>query len=653
MRNDISAFSDWVSSVRIAQMEVIPGAIEQNLERALHWIHEAKEAGAELLVFPELCLTGYLIGDLWEEESFLADATWAGEQILAASQGVIVVFGNVAIDKENIGEDGRVRLYNAAFIAQNGSWMENQAIGFPFFPKTLLPNYREFDESRHFYDLRKLSLERHVPLTALLAPISVLIHKQEHRIALILCEDGWGDDYGISLVEHMSKRGAELVLELSASPYTREKNQKRERVFSAMAQQFQIGIAYANCIGMQNNGKTLFGFDGCSTIYAPSGAVVARAPLWQEHLLEFDQIIVFPNEFPLESLTPWAGKAALLPADVLSLENILKRYLQMYNIQNVVIGVSGGIDSAVSAALFVHLLGQRHVYLVSMPSQYNTKTTRSLGAELASELGCWFTEVPISDSVDVTFRQIDGLFFQTKGAQTQIHLTDFYLENIQARDRSGRILSAIAATVGGVFPSNANKAETMVGYATLYGDHGGFLAPLADLWKADIYALGRYLNESIFKRNVIPEGIFQIKPTAELSSKQNPEQGGGDPILYAYHDRLFAIWQQSWRRLGPEEVLDWYLQGTLEMKLALDKPISYWFETPEDFIQDLEKWWQLYKGMGVVKRIQAPPIVALTRRAFGFDYRESLLLPRFSRRYKILRTQLPANHPQAHRTRQY
>lgn len=647
MRNEISLVPNWYSSVHIAQIEVIPGAIESNLERVLAFIHDAKAVGAEVVVFPELCLTGYLIGDLWEEEAFLADAIWAGEQILAESLGLVVVFGNVALDKDHKGEDGRVRLYNAAFVAKNGSWIENQAIGFPFFPKTLLPNYREFDESRHFYDLRKLSLERQVPLTSLLAPIPLQIQNQEHLIALILCEDGWGDDYGFSLVEHMSQKGAELILELSASPYTREKNQKRERVFSALAKKNKMGIAYANCIGMQNNGKTLFGFDGCSTIYAPNGSVVARAPLWQEQLLSVHQLMEFPVESSLESHTPWAGQAALLATDVMSLQNILKRYLQMYNIQNVVIGLSGGIDSAVSAALFVHLLGPNHVYLVSMPSQFNTKTTRSLGADLANQLGCWFTEVPISESVDVTFRQINGLVFESLGEKIQVQITDFHLENIQARDRSGRILSAIAAAVGGVFPSNANKAETMVGYATLYGDHGGFLAPLADLWKADIYALGRYFNDAIFHRNVIPEGIFQIKPTAELSSKQNPEQGGGDPILYAYHDRLFATWQQSWKRLGPEEVLDWYLQGILETKLGLEKPIGFWFETPLDFIQDLEKWWKLFKGMGVVKRIQAPPIIALTRRAFGFDYRESLLLPRFSRRYQILRSQLPAKHPQA------
>jgi NAD+ synthase (glutamine-hydrolysing) len=139
---------------------------------------------------------------------------------------------------------------------------------------------------------------------------------------------------------------------------------------------------------------------------------------------------------------------------------------------------------------------------------------------------------------------------------------------------------------------------------------------------------------------VIPLGIFTLKPSAELSDLQNPEKGGGDPILYGYHDRLFHAWQQSWNRASPEEILEWYSMGELEARINLVRPISDWFGDARSFIDDLERWWKLFKGMGVVKRVQAPPIVALSRRSFGFDYRESILQPYFSKRYYQLKEQL-------------
>jgi NAD+ synthase (glutamine-hydrolysing) len=242
----------------------------------------------------------------------------------------------------------------------------------------------------------------------------------------------------------------------------------------------------------------------------------------------------------------------------------------------------------------------------------------------------------------LTKQQIDGLAAISFAGQASLtlSLSAFHLENVQARDRSARILSALASAFGGVFTCNANKAEATVGYSTLYGDHGGFFAPLADLWKSEVYALGAYLNQVVYARAVIPAGIFTIKPSAELSSAQNPEQGGGDPILYAYHDKLFHAWQQAWNRSGPEEILAWYAQGILETKLQLAQPISTWFPTATAFIADLERWWKLFKGMGVVKRVQAPPLVALSRRAYGFDYRESILQPYWSRDYLRMKSEI-------------
>jgi len=632
--------SSLLSQIALAQMEVIPGQPEINLHNALRFLDLAREQGKALVAFPELCLSGYLIGDLWEEQSFVRDCLDAGNELVQASRGMSVVFGNVGLEPGHVGEDGRPRRYNAAWLGQNGELVPNVYTGFPFIPKALLPNYREFEETRHFFDLRRLALERGCSIYDLCGPQILRIGDASLRLGILLCEDGWGEDYGVHLVKHMADSAADVVLNLSASPYTRGKENKRNRVFMNQALEHKIPIGYVNCIGAQNNGKTFFGFDGGTVFYNTEGEITSQAQPWVESLLAYSNIpspqdfsAVELDESLFSAISPWTASSEFVPQDFETLRNVVARYLQNAGIQRVVIGVSGGIDSAVSAAFFTHLCGSENVLLVSMPSRFNSVTTRNLGRDLALNLQCWFVEIPIEDSVELTRRQIDGLRVQRLGAERELHLSAFHLENVQARDRSARILSALASAFGGVFPCNANKAETTVGYSTLFGDHGGFLAPLADLWKGEVYAFGHYLNNAVFAHSVIPEGIFTLKPSAELSELQNPENGGGDPILYGYHDRLFHAWQQTWNRSSPEEILEWYMAGELEGRLKLTRPISDWFMDARSFVEDLERWWKLFKGMGVVKRVQAPPIVALSRRSFGFDYRESILMPFFSKRY--------------------
>jgi len=186
-----------------------------------------------------------------------------------------------------------------------------------------------------------------------------------------------------------------------------------------------------------------------------------------------------------------------------------------------------------------------------------------------------------------------------------------------------------------VFVCNANKAELTVGYGTLYGDIAGFLAPLGDLWKQDVYAVGRHLNEVVFGREVIPSGVFDIVPSAELGTHHAVDEGKGDPLHYPYHDRLFFAFVQRWNRATPEELLEWYLAGTLPAELGLpeDVNLNALFPNPAAFIADLERWWNLYNGIGVAKRVQAPPVLAVSSRAFGFDHREAIMRPTYTERY--------------------
>jgi NAD+ synthase (glutamine-hydrolysing) len=232
--------------------------------------------------------------------------------------------------------------------------------------------------------------------------------------------------------------------------------------------------------------------------------------------------------------------------------------------------------------------------------------------------------MPIDASVASTVAQINETPVKGQAADFHLALTPFMTENIQARDRSSRLLAGIAAAFGAVFTCNANKSELTIGYSTLYGDMAGFFAVTADLWKYQVYELARYLNEAVYKKEVIPRASLDLVPSAELSFKQNVDQGLGDPLVYPYHDHLFKAFLEDAARPAPADILAWYLDGSLEEKIGCEKGlVKKIFKNSAEFMADLEKWWSLYTGFGVAKRLQGPPLLALSPRAYGFDYPEA------------------------------
>ena len=243
---DHITFEVFFLLISIAQIEIIPGRPDLNAEKMLRCIAEARQTGVNLLLFPEMSIPGYLLGDTWEQPAFLRDCEYWGKEIIQATDGLCVMFGNVGIDWHKKNDDGRVRKYNAFFAAQNGVLLENENFPYPFRIKTLQPNYREFDDDRHFYSLRKLAQELHLPAEDLLQPLNVCFNNRMLRIGCLLCEDGWSDDYALKPIPILSKNGpVDLFINLSCSPFTLGKNNKRHRVFSRMAREAAAPVQQA------------------------------------------------------------------------------------------------------------------------------------------------------------------------------------------------------------------------------------------------------------------------------------------------------------------------------------------------------------------------------------------------------------------------
>ena len=392
-------------------------------------------------------------------------------------------------------------------------------------------------------------------------------------------------------------------------------------------------ICYINTLGLQDKGKTVYAFPGRAQVFSANGERVLMSAAYTEGVT-----IVNTDALPSAGSSP--AEPPIAPTHRM-IRYAVQKFLARIRMERVVIGISGGIDSAVAAAVYVDAIGAENVLLVNMPSRFNSATTKGLAARLAENLGCRHMIVPIEESVTHTVDQLTTVPIMGKCAAEGEHLTisSFVRENIQARDRSARILSAVAAAWGAGFTCNANKAESTVGYATLYGDQAGFLSALADLWKYQVYDLARYLNDTVYGREVIPQGIIDIVPSAELSDAQNVDEGKGDPIRYPYHDYLFRAFTEQ--NCIPEDILTHYADGSLEEYIGCEKGlVAEYFPTAADFISDLERWWRLYTGMAVAKRIQSPPLLSVSGRAYGSDHPESQIGAYETIRYRALKAKL-------------
>ncbi|HUO61778.1 MAG TPA: NAD+ synthase [Candidatus Acidoferrales bacterium] len=488
--------------IALAQIDTTVGDFRGNARKIAEFAERARSQGAALVLFPELSVCGYPPRDFVERPDFVRRNRETAEQLAREISGIDVVIGLVMPAKGATGKS----VMNSAALLRGGRIAFVQS-------KRLLPTYDVFDEMRNFAPAEKQEL-------FCLAGTSA---------ALTICEDAWNDKsfwdrrlYSPDPVEDLVVAGGQILLNISASPFHVGKPELRERMLAAIAKRHQLPVAMCNQVG----GNDSLVFDGASVVIAPDGRVIARARSFEEDIICFDT----------ESLRgdlhePVTGEeASAFAALVLGTRD----YVHKCGFRKAIIGLSGGIDSALTAAVAVHALGAENVIGVGMPSQYSSEGSVSDARQLAQNLGIRFEIVAIREIFESFRHQLAPVFSGLKEDVTE--------ENIQARIR-GTILMALSNKFGALVLTTGNKSELGVGYCTLYGDMVGGLAVISDVPKTLVYRISRYLNR---EREVIPDATLTKEPSAELRPNQKdsdslPDYAVLDAILEEYVEDMKSV----------------------------------------------------------------------------------------------------------------
>lgn len=493
--------------IAIAQLNFHIGNFEGNLNKMMSAVAEAKSKSADIVVFGELATCGYPPRDFLEFRDFIQLAEDSIDQLKAASEGIGIIVGSPTINPVREGKD----LHNSVYFLYNGEVLHLQH-------KTLLPTYDVFDEYRYFEPAKKHK---------------TVVFKGK-RIALTICEDLWNLGnanplYTICPMDILMEEKPDLMINVSASPFDYDHAADRLEILRANVAQYRIPLFYSNICGAQ----TEIIFDGGSVVFSPDGSVYDEMPYFREetryYILEDVVKGGYHREQPKEKI-PLVHDALIMG---------LQDYFGKLGLKKAVLGLSGGIDSAVTAAMAVRALGKDNVRGVLMPSPYSSSHSVDDAKALAENLGIRYDIIPIEKPYQSFLETIEGVMEGKPFDVTE--------ENIQARCRA-IILMAISNKHGNILLNTTNKSEMAVGYGTLYGDLAGGLSVLADVYKTDIYVLAEYINR---ESGVIPENSINKPPSAELRPNQKdsdslPEYHILDPILYMYIEK----------RLGPQEIIE-------------------------------------------------------------------------------------------------
>lgn len=540
--------------IALAQFNPTVGDFEGNAARILSLAEQARQRAADLVVFSELCLCGYPPQDLLERPAFL-EQNWTQISHLAEKIPLPSIVGYVGRSREGSGKPAA----NAAALIGNGKILFEQQ-------KMLLPTYDVFDELRYFQPARGQQVFLFGSL----------------KVGLTICEDIWNDKtfwakpmYERDPVSELVEQGSQVIINISASPYTLNKRILRLEMLKALAKRHGRPVVYVNQVG----GNDQLVFDGSSVAVLPNGRIAAQARSFEEDLVVFD---TETGQGELRN-QPEDELEAAYQALVLGTRD----YLSKCGFQKAVIGLSGGIDSAVVTAIAVAAVGRQNVLTVAMPSPYSSASSLEDARRVAENLKVQLTVIPIHDIYQSYLNTLQACFEGTSPDVTE--------ENIQARIR-GNILMALSNKFGFLVLSTGNKSELAAGYCTLYGDMAGGLAVLSDVPKTMVYELARLINRKSQLQNgtaPIPESILTKPPSAELRPNQTDQD-----------------------TLPPYDILDRILRAYIEdlwepQKIAQD--YGYPFDLVSEVVERINR--------NEYKRKQAPPGIKITSKAFGLGRR--------------------------------
>jgi NAD+ synthase (glutamine-hydrolysing) len=545
--------------VALAQINPTVGAIDANAAKVAEWIAHAREQGAELVIFPELCIPGYPAEDLYLKRHFLAANRRAVEELAAEADGITALVGFA----EPAAEPADARhAHNSLAVLRDGAV---RAV----YRKNRLPNYSVFDEQRYFIPGRE-------PLT---------VEVGEERLGLTICEDVWLPG-GPAQAE--AEAGARLIANPSGSPYHRGKGREREAMFCERSRECQAYFAFSNLVGGQDE----LVFDGQSLLTAPDGSVIGRAAQFEEELLVCD----IPAAAPCSLTDPLPDLDEVYEALTLGLRD----YVAKNGFRHVGVALSGGIDSALVAMLAADAVGPEALSCVVMPSPHSSSATQQDARRIAHNLGCELVEIEIEPMMAGYDRALDGLLRPGEEPKegegepprdpSRPSEPDLAAENIQARIR-GNLMMALSNRHGWLVLTTGNKSEMSVGYATLYGDMAGGFAVIKDVPKGLVYELVERRNGRA-GRELVPASVVERPPSAEL----RPDQLDSDSLpAYDLLDRILEAYVE--RDEGREEMIAAGMPG----------------ETVDEVIRLVDR--------AEYKRRQAAPGIRITPKGFGRDRR--------------------------------
>ena len=545
--------------IALAQIDPTVGDIDGNAAKIAEWIARAREEGADLVIFPELCLPGYPAEDLYLKRHFVDANRRAVEELAGGVSDLVALVGFA----EPVAGGGDFRhAHNSLAVLADGAVQT-------VYRKNRLPNYAVFDEQRYFVPGEE-------PAT---------FDVVGEKIGLTICEDVWVPGPPASAE---AAAGAGLIANPSGSPYHRGKGREREAMFAERARAYGAHFAFCNLVGGQDE----LVFDGHSLVVAPDGTVIARAAQFEEELL----VCEVPSPAPDSLAEPLGDLAEVYAALTLGLRD----YVLKNGFRHAGVALSGGIDSALVAELAVDALGTENVSCVVMPSPHSSLETQADARNIAANLGVELLEIPIEAAMAEYERSLRGAFGNSAGGETadeplprdptRPSEPDLAAENIQARIR-GNMMMALSNKHGWLVLTTGNKSEMSVGYATLYGDMAGGFAAIKDVPKTLVYELVRHRNETA-GRELIPVSVLEREPSAEL----RPDQFDSDS-------------------LPPYELLDRILESYVERDEGREEMIAAGL--PADVVDEVVRM----VDRSEYKRRQAAPGIRITPRAFGRDRR--------------------------------